>query len=170
VVYPRAVCRLVETYRFRQVGGASAKCNRRGVVAAAEHGRDRGGFDAPHALPEDLGSRLPTLFQPSPRTRGAFAVLTAWLEPAWRRARKAAMTGVRVVRYAPVAALLGFAAVGLSAVLGGRTAWWLAIALVVAAVADVVAAAGACCTGPSRRSPAMGLGSVTDGWDVLTCR
>lgn len=118
VVYPRAACHLAKTYRFRQVGGASAGAIAAAFVAAAEHGRSAApaggqpaGFERLHALPEDLGDRLATLFQPSPSTRPAFGLLMAWLEPGWGVARKLAATVWRLVRNAPVAAFLGFAVI-----------------------------------------------------------
>ena len=45
VVYPRAVCELARTYRFKNVGGTSAGAIAAAATAAAEHGRDHQGFD-----------------------------------------------------------------------------------------------------------------------------
>lgn len=88
VVYPRAACRLATRYRFRLLGGASAGAIAAVGVAAAEYGRASGGFVRLAALPTDLGAKLGQLFQPSPSTRSAFAVLSALLEPGWTARRK----------------------------------------------------------------------------------
>ncbi len=45
VVYPRALTELAGRYRFRSVGGSSAGAIAAAMAAAAEYGRDRGGFD-----------------------------------------------------------------------------------------------------------------------------
>jgi hypothetical protein len=81
VVYPLAACELARTYRFKSIGGSSAGAIAASLVAAAEYGRDRGGFNRLAALPEQIGPTLPKLFTPGPRTRTAHAALMAWLEP-----------------------------------------------------------------------------------------
>jgi Patatin-like phospholipase len=103
VVYPRAAGHLAERYRFRRLGGASAGAIAAAFVAAAEHGRIRGAFDALDGVPDELGSKLSTLFQPSPSTQPAFELLTAWIEPEWGLPRKALSTVAGIVRRAPAA-------------------------------------------------------------------
>jgi len=81
VVYPLAACELARTYRFRSIGGSSAGAIAASLVAAAEYGRDAGGFNRLAALPEQIGPTLPKLFIPGPHTRTAHAALMEWLEP-----------------------------------------------------------------------------------------
>jgi predicted acylesterase/phospholipase RssA len=79
VVYPGAVCKLAETYRFRNIGGTSAGAIAAAAAAAAEHGRDRQGFERLEELSGWIGKEgnLPGLFQPQRRTEGLFAILLA---------------------------------------------------------------------------------------------
>src|ERR1700730_11040598 len=79
VVYPRAVLKLATHYRFRSIGGTSAGAMAAAATAAAELGRDRGGFDRLSQLPEELGSCLSSLCQPQRPFRGVFAILLACL-------------------------------------------------------------------------------------------
>ena len=86
VVYPLAVCELAKVYRLRSVGGSSAGAIAAAAAAAAELGRDKGGFEKLATLPDDLtakvagkDSRLFTLFQPQPRMRRLFRLVTAGL-------------------------------------------------------------------------------------------
>ena len=105
VIYPGAACQLAETYRFRQVGGASAGAIAAAFVVAAELGRDRpapAGFAGLERIADDLGSNLSTLFQPTKATKGAFGILTTWTEPGWGMLRKSAVTVWRLLRHAPV--------------------------------------------------------------------
>ncbi len=91
VVYPLAACELAGTYRFRSIGGSSAGAIAASLVAAAEYGRDTGGFNRLAALPEQIGPTLPKLFTPGPHTRTAHAALMAWLEPGatkWAKVRR----------------------------------------------------------------------------------
>ena len=59
VVYPHALCELARTYRFVNVGGTSAGAIAAAGAAAAEHGRDRGGF-AKLAAASRVGRRRAT--------------------------------------------------------------------------------------------------------------
>lgn len=91
VVYPRAIRRLSEYYRFRGIGGTSAGAIAAAITAAAEYQRrenngSREGFNLLGSLPEELGSeikkgkyKLLSLFQPQPATRRLFAVLVRTL-------------------------------------------------------------------------------------------
>lgn len=72
IVYPQAVLALKEAgYRFRCVGGTSAGAIAATATAAAEFGRETGGFDRLAALSERLCEEkfLRGLFQPSAKTR-----------------------------------------------------------------------------------------------------
>lgn len=102
IVYPRAVCRLATQYRFRRLGGASAGAIAAVMAGAAELGRPWGGFRTLNAVPQELGTSLATLFQPSPGTAPAFDTLAAWLEPGWGTRRKLGRTLLLVLRHAPV--------------------------------------------------------------------
>lgn len=101
VVYPLAACRLATRYRFRQVGGASAGGIAAALTAAAEAQRQRtgsaDGFLRLRSLPDVLGQRLATLFQPSDGLRRAFDAATTWSEPNWSKAKKAWATIAKVV-------------------------------------------------------------------------
>jgi predicted acylesterase/phospholipase RssA len=105
VVYPPAVCRLAETYRLVNIGGASAGAIAAAATAAAEYGRQHGhgGYAVLAGLPADLGTRkagrtaLLSLFEPQARTRPLFRVLLAAL------GRKGFGRVVRVVGTALVA-------------------------------------------------------------------
>ncbi len=83
VVYPLTICKLATRYRLRNIGGTSAGAIAAVVAAAAEyrrlHDRDRpaAGFRSLAVLPLDVSKRLESLFQPTPRTEGVFAVLLA---------------------------------------------------------------------------------------------
>jgi predicted acylesterase/phospholipase RssA len=108
IVYPRAVCHLAATNRLRRVGGTSAGAMAAAAATAAEFGRESGGFVKLNRLPDQLGSDLGDLFQPTPETRTAFSALTALLEPERNRIAKSLSAGLHVVRGAPLA----FVAVG----------------------------------------------------------
>jgi predicted acylesterase/phospholipase RssA len=81
VVYPHALCELARTYRFANVGGTSAGAIAAAGAAAAEHGRDEGGFERLAGLPAWIGGgdNLLRLFQPQPGTRRFFRLFTAGL-------------------------------------------------------------------------------------------
>ena len=71
IVYPLAACELARQYRFRSIGGSSAGAIGAVMVAAAEHGRDSGGFRRLAEIPTKLGPHLGDLFTPgrAPRRR-----------------------------------------------------------------------------------------------------
>ena len=77
VVYPLAACELAKQYRFRNLGGSSAGGIAAAFAAAAEHARDRGGFQRLAELPLKLGTNLEKLFQPSPGTEPIFDLMKA---------------------------------------------------------------------------------------------
>lgn len=71
VVYPPALLRLATRYRFRAIGGTSAGAIAAVAAAAAEYGRENGGFNRLATLQGWLaeGRHLRDLFQPSAETR-----------------------------------------------------------------------------------------------------
>ena len=90
IVYPRAIAKLAETYKFRSIGGTSAGAIAAAATAAAAYGA-KGGEDHFQTrfkeLPGELAqlkegkSVLERLFQPQAETRRLFRVLMAGLEP-----------------------------------------------------------------------------------------
>ena len=148
VVYPHALCELARTYRFANVGGTSAGAIAAAGAAAAEYGRERGGFEKLAALPEWIGGgeNLVGLFQPSPGTRSYHRLLMSGLGRTgagkWLRVAGAA------VRSFPVAAALGLAPGVALAVLAvwtgsGALAIYAATAGIVLALLGLVLALGA---------------------------
>jgi predicted acylesterase/phospholipase RssA len=125
VVYPLAAVELAEKrkYRFRNVGGTSAGAIAAAAVAAAEHGRrSKPPQDDPYRrireLPGELGEKLTSLFQPSPRTRPLFDALLACIGKGGLVKK---VTGVLVVfrGEAFAGALPGLALFVLALLLGG---------------------------------------------------
>jgi len=72
VVYPLAIVELSDRYRFKNIGGASAGAIAAATAAAAEHGRDRGGFRKLEKISEEIGPKLLELFQPAPAMKPVF--------------------------------------------------------------------------------------------------
>lgn len=78
VVYPMALSEIGATYRFRGIGGTSAGAIGAAVGAAAELGRDSGGFARMEALPAQLGGgALAAMFQPQKKTRPMLRLMLA---------------------------------------------------------------------------------------------
>jgi predicted acylesterase/phospholipase RssA len=82
VAFPAAILELKDKYRFRGIGGTSAGAIAAAITAAAEYGRREGkpdakGFAAVARIPEDLQQNLGSLFQPSPKFRRLYALLTS---------------------------------------------------------------------------------------------
>ncbi|HEX6262724.1 MAG TPA: patatin-like phospholipase family protein [Actinomycetota bacterium] len=82
VVYPSAVLRLKDEYRFRSVGGTSVGAIAAAIVAAAEHGRVTGrgtGFAELEAMNEELRrpGMLQSLFVPRRGGRPLYEVASA---------------------------------------------------------------------------------------------
>ncbi|HEX2191869.1 MAG TPA: hypothetical protein VHH09_01625 [Acidimicrobiales bacterium] len=80
IVYPLAVCEMAKTRRFRNLGGSSAGGIAAAMAAAAEVGRDAGGFRELAKLPDELGRDLLRIFQPSRETRPLFRILLAGMD------------------------------------------------------------------------------------------
>lgn len=133
VVYPHALCELARTYTFASVGGTSAGAIAAAGAAAAEYGREHGGFEKLAGLPAWLGGgdNLFRLFQPEPRTRPYFRLLAAGLgrKGAGRSLRVAGAT-LRSFPLTAVAALAPGAALAVLAFWTGSGA--LAVCAVIA--------------------------------------
>ncbi len=80
VVYPMAVVELAREYRFDNIGGTSAGAIAAVITAAAEYGREEGGFDKVAKLPDDLSKNLLEKFQPTPKLKPLFDLLIASME------------------------------------------------------------------------------------------
>jgi predicted acylesterase/phospholipase RssA len=74
VVYPPAILKLAQRYRFRAVGGASAGAIAAAATAAAEYGREQGGFIAFKEMQQELAKAgfFEQVFRPSEETRPLF--------------------------------------------------------------------------------------------------
>ena len=110
VVFPLAICRLSEKFRFVNLGGTSAGGIAAAVAAAAEYNRDKGGFERLAKVPNELGENLLKLFQPSPSVKPVFDILIAAI--AKPKPGKFGMPKILTVMWAiiagyPLAALIG---------------------------------------------------------------
>ena len=104
LVHPSAVVEIARDHRLRSVGGSSAGAIAAALAAAAEVGREHGGFEGLAAVPDELvvqdargRTLLLRLFQPQPGTRGAFEVLRLLQETTGSR-RTALLAGVALRR------------------------------------------------------------------------
>ncbi|MCG8346353.1 MAG: patatin-like phospholipase family protein [Chloroflexales bacterium] len=87
VVYPPAVLGLAPDYRFRSIGGTSAGAIAAATTAAAEYGRECGGFDHLEQVSRELAepNMILNLFQPSAKTRPLMDTLFTLAE-SWEQA------------------------------------------------------------------------------------
>jgi len=140
VIYPRALRELGATYRLRGVGGASAGAIGAAVGAAAEYGRQSGGFDRMDALPGQLGDgRLAALFQPQKRTKPLLRIMLAATgnqKPGQQQKglRRNLALLVAVVVAFPVAGLLGLLPGVALVVVGVLAGGWTGLLLVLAGI------------------------------------
>jgi predicted acylesterase/phospholipase RssA len=98
VVYPMAVVELAREYRFDNIGGTSAGAIAAVITAAAEFGREEGGFDKVAKLPDDLSKNLLEKFQPTPKLKPLFDLLIASMEGGKTRLPLALLGGYRGAR------------------------------------------------------------------------
>ncbi|GLY49252.1 patatin-like phospholipase family protein [Lentzea sp. NBRC 102530] len=124
VVYPLAVASLARHYEFKQIGGASAGAIAAGFTAAAERGRDRGGFDKLAGLIDWFTSgsgaerwRMAQLFQPAEKTRALYRIVVASMQKRETTGRSA----ITCLFFA----LLGAVGLRAKAVLGLMALLWL---------------------------------------------
>ena len=108
VVYPLALVSLAEKYRFSNIGGTSAGAIAAVAAAAAEYGRhtEAAGFDRLARIPDEVGSSLLSMFQPTPALKPFFDIFVAALKAKTKIGRIVAITGAAVGGYRQ-SALLG---------------------------------------------------------------
>jgi len=108
VVYPLALVSLAEKYRFSNIGGTSAGAVAAVAAAAAEYGRqtEAAGFDRLARIPDEVGSGLLSMFQPTPALKPLFDIFVAALKAKTKMGRTIAITGAVVGGYW-LSALLG---------------------------------------------------------------
>ncbi|PTV97523.1 patatin-like phospholipase [Rhodobacter aestuarii] len=80
VVYPGALKRLSESYRFVNIGGTSAGAIAAAFAAAAEYGRESGGFEKIEEVGNELSNSVLEKFQPEPAMANLFRLLMS-LQP-----------------------------------------------------------------------------------------
>jgi predicted acylesterase/phospholipase RssA len=121
VVYPCAIVELHgQGYRFKNIGGTSAGAIAAAVAAAAEHGRDQGGFAKLARVSDELGDSLLGLFQPAEPFRPLFNAFLGVLKHKSKAGRALAAFGALVLGHvgwvwaglAPGLVMLGFALAG----------------------------------------------------------
>lgn len=161
IVYPRAIAKLSETYRFRSIGGTSAGAIAATGTAAAAYGAKQGDDHFAtrfKTLPAELGRRpgagpgvagkktvLERLFQPQKGTRRLFNVLMSGLGREGLGAKAASVVGALCVNYwvyavvGAAVALLPLIVLAVTSGLGSA-AWILFLVGLVPALVFVVAA------------------------------
>jgi predicted acylesterase/phospholipase RssA len=156
IVYPRAIAKLAETYRFRSIGGTSAGAIAAAGTAAAAYGVRNGkdhfqtrfkGLPGELADLKDGKSVLERLFQPQAETRRLFNVLMAGLEPENKIVKVGRILATLCFNYWPLAllgaaiALVPLLALALTSALDGALFWLLLLLGLVPALVFVVGAA-----------------------------
>ena len=147
VVYPFAITELAKRYRFICIGGTSAGAIAASVAAAAEYGREDGGFRRVADIPSDVSKRLLSLFQPSPHYRSVYRTFLSALgdKPG---SQKALSVVTAALRHHWLATLIGVApgAVLIWHALGQGAVWpvWLVTVLltIIGPLLSVALAAG----------------------------
>lgn len=171
VVYPLAACKLAKVYRLKSVGGSSAGAIAAAAAACAELGRGTGGFARLEHLPTDLSqlvdgrrSRLFTLFQPQPRMRRLFELVTSGLGTSgWKRFNAMVISALRAWWLAGVlGAVPGVLALVLGFVFGGGAQWVSLTAGVLLALIGSGVGIGLRVYRDASRIPAAGFG-LTSG-------
>ena len=137
VVYPLALSSLAKEYRFSNIGGTSAGAIAAAAAAAAEYGRltKGGGFARLAGIPEDIGPRLLSLFQPTPGLKPLFDMFVAAMAAKSKLGRVCAVIGVAIARYfvsAIIGLLPGIAVIAIAARFGdyGLAAFGVLLAVV----------------------------------------
>lgn len=139
VVYPPAICKLAQEYRFKSIGGTSAGAIAAAVTAAAEYQRRQtgsfAGFELLGRLPDELSkkdgdrTRLLRLFQPQPATRRLFDVLISALNKSDARERVFAVLWGCLHSYWTMSLLAVLVAVIVGSV---ARSWYVAVTLLIA--------------------------------------
>lgn len=156
VIYPGALVELAKSYRLRGLGGASAGAIGAAVGAAAEYGRESGGFDQLAKIPSELGNgALGDLFQPQAKTRQLMRLLETFLDnrPAAQDPPKSPPKGRLAFLWRALAWLANLA----------RTSWrGLRLGAAVTAIFPLAALLGVL---PGLACVVVGLlGAGADGW------
>jgi predicted acylesterase/phospholipase RssA len=101
VVYPLALVSLAQEYRFSSIGGTSAGAIAAAAAAAAEYGRhtEGAGFDRLAKIPDEVGSSLLAMFQPTPVLKPLFDIFVTALKAKTRAGRVIAGIGAAVSGY-----------------------------------------------------------------------
>ena len=180
VVYPWAIAEFARTYRLHGLGGASAGAIGAALGAAAEFGRQSGGFQVLLGLPGELcDGKLGDLFRPQRPTRALLRILLAGTghgrsgQARGPAGRVFAVLGALVFSF-PFATVLG-ALPGAGLLVWGvlTTDWWLVAAaaalIVVGFVLAMVLRLGWMLTQTVPRN-LFGIcrGTAVDGKDGLT--
>ncbi|MEH2509431.1 putative acylesterase/phospholipase RssA [Nitrobacteraceae bacterium AZCC 1564] len=108
VVYPLALVELSKKFRFSNIGGTSAGAIAAAAAAAAEYGRSApdAGFERLAKIPNEIGPKLLSLFQPSRSLQPLFAIFIALLTSKSNVVRWISVLAA-VVRGYPFAAIAG---------------------------------------------------------------
>lgn len=143
VVYPLALVELATKYRFANIGGTSAGAMAAAAAAAAEYGRPipNAGFERLAKVPQEIGSRLLSLFQPTPLLRPLFKIFVAALSGGSGLGRFAAIALAAVCGYWPSAILgvLPGAVIIAVALVVGAGGGWIAFGVLLAPAGLILA-------------------------------
>jgi predicted acylesterase/phospholipase RssA len=140
VIYPGAIAEIARHYRLKGLGGASAGAIGAAFGAAAEFGRERGGFDKLETIPDALD--LGDLFRSTPRTRGLLAVMNAVTGAApWGRAGilTVPVIVVTLLIVFPISSILGLAFGVFIATQAAGNGWIVAAGVMLAVLGWVLA-------------------------------
>ena len=143
VVYPLALVQLSRKYRFANIGGTSAGAMAAAAAAAAEYGRGikGAGFDKLAQVPQDVGPRLLSFFQPTPKLRPLYNICIAALSGGSGLGQLFAIAVAAICGYW-LSALLGVlpgAVISAAACYLGAGWGWIAFGVLVALAGLVIA-------------------------------
>jgi hypothetical protein len=107
VVFPLAIAELAKHFRFANIGGTSAGAIAAAAAAAAEYGRHipGKGFMRLAQAPSEVGPNLLSLFQPTPKLKPLFQILTASLRAKTTATKFLGIVFAAIGGYWPLAAL-----------------------------------------------------------------
>jgi predicted acylesterase/phospholipase RssA len=144
VVYPKAIVRLSERFRLRNVGGTSAGAIAAAAAAAAQHGDATGqgtGFSGLEKLPGYLETNLEKLFQPEDSTEPLFEVVLAATKARrgfWPKLGAISNSAFAVFRLWGIVGLLPGVGLGAVLIYGNASGWALVAGLVAAVLVAVI--------------------------------
>jgi predicted acylesterase/phospholipase RssA len=100
IVYPRAIFELSSKYRLSHVGGTSSGAIAAALAAAAEYGRETGGFNRFAALPAEVAPKgIFSQYQPVRKLRALFNMLTWPMGKKTRAGKALAFLAAAVLGY-----------------------------------------------------------------------